>query len=156
MAKFLRLKMLKRFRFGGQDLITNPNPNIIRLAKITNPNPNIRDSEEKIRIRIRIRIFVTTLDVILTWKYGLQMLSTNLCALNTLLSAASVTSVNSSSLSRRSAPEKKREWWSFHFRRKSSAIFFVKYIFWFNVLSLPSCLRFPRSVYYSFCPGLLI
>ena len=53
--------MLKRFRFGGQDSITNPNPNIIRLAKITNPNPNIRDSEEKIRIRIRIRIFVTTL-----------------------------------------------------------------------------------------------
>ena len=35
--------MLKRFRFGGQDLITNPNPNIIRLAKITNPNLNIRD-----------------------------------------------------------------------------------------------------------------
>ena len=53
--------MLKRFRFGGQDSITNPNPNIIRPAKITNPNPNIRDSEEKIRIRIRIRIFVTTL-----------------------------------------------------------------------------------------------
>ena len=53
--------MLKRFRFGGQDSVTNPNPNIIRLAKITNPNPNIRDSEEKIRIRIRIRIFVTTL-----------------------------------------------------------------------------------------------
>ena len=51
--------MLKRFRFGGQDSVTNPNPNIIRLAKITNPNPNIRDSEEK--IRIRIRIFVTTL-----------------------------------------------------------------------------------------------
>ena len=53
--------MLKRFRFGGQDSITNPNLNIIRPAKITNPNPNIRDSEEKIRIRIRIRIFVTTL-----------------------------------------------------------------------------------------------
>ena len=53
--------MLKRFRFGSQDSITNPNPNIIRLAKITNPNPNIRDSEKKIRIRIRIRIFVTTL-----------------------------------------------------------------------------------------------
>ena len=51
--------MLKRFIFGGQDSITNPNPNIIRPAKITNPNPNIRDSEEK--IRIRIRIFVTTL-----------------------------------------------------------------------------------------------
>ena len=51
--------MLKRFRFGGQDSIMNPNPNIIRLAKITNPNPNIRDLEEK--IRIRIRIFVTTL-----------------------------------------------------------------------------------------------
>ena len=49
--------MLKRFRFGSQDSITNPN--IIRLAKITNPNPNIRDSEKK--IRIRIRIFVTTL-----------------------------------------------------------------------------------------------
>ena len=44
--------MLKRFRFGSQDSTTNPNPNIIRLAKITNPNPNIRDSEEKIRIRI--------------------------------------------------------------------------------------------------------
>ena len=53
--------MLKRFRFGGRDSVTNPNPNIIGLAKITNPNPNIRDSEEKIRIRIRIRIFVTTL-----------------------------------------------------------------------------------------------
>ena len=53
--------MLKRFRFGSQDSITNPNPNIIRLAKITNPNPNIRDSEKKIRIRIRIQIFVTTL-----------------------------------------------------------------------------------------------
>ena len=33
--------MLKRFRFGGQDSVTNPNPNIIRLEKITNPNPNI-------------------------------------------------------------------------------------------------------------------
>ena len=33
MAKFWRLKMLKRFRFGGQDSITNPNPNIIRPAK---------------------------------------------------------------------------------------------------------------------------
>ena len=32
-------------------MITNPNPNIIRLAKITNPNPNIWDSEKKIRIR---------------------------------------------------------------------------------------------------------
>ena len=53
--------MLKRFRFGSQDSITNPNPNIIRLAKIT--NPNIRDSEKKIRIRIRIRIFVTTLSM---------------------------------------------------------------------------------------------
>ena len=42
--------MLKRFRFGSQDSITNPNPNIVRLAKITNLNPNIRDSEEKIRI----------------------------------------------------------------------------------------------------------
>ena len=52
--------MLKRFRFGSQDSITNPNLNIIRLAKITNPNPKIRDSEKK--IRIRIRIFVTTLD----------------------------------------------------------------------------------------------
>ena len=41
--------MLKRFRFGGQDSITNPNPNIIRHGKITNPNPNIQgDSEEKI------------------------------------------------------------------------------------------------------------
>ena len=49
--------MLKRFRFGGKDSIMNLNPNIIRLAKIT--NPNIRDSEEK--IRIQIRIFVTTL-----------------------------------------------------------------------------------------------
>ena len=48
--------MLKRFRFGGQDSITNPNPNIIRLTKNheseseysgfggkdSNPNPNIR------------------------------------------------------------------------------------------------------------------
>ena len=50
--------MLKRFRFGGQDSITNPNPNIIRLEKNheseseysgfggkdsnPNPNPNIR------------------------------------------------------------------------------------------------------------------
>ena len=58
MAKFWRLKMLKRFRFGGQDSITNPNPNIIRLTKNheseseysgfggkdsnPNPNPNIR------------------------------------------------------------------------------------------------------------------
>ena len=51
--------MLKRFRFGNRDSITNPNPNpnIIRLAKITNPNPNVRDSEEK----VRIRIFITTL-----------------------------------------------------------------------------------------------
>ena len=46
--------MLKRFRFGGQDSITNPNPNIIRLTKNheseseysgfggkdSNPNPN--------------------------------------------------------------------------------------------------------------------
>ena len=56
MAKFWKLKMLKRFRFGGQDSITNPN--IIRLAKNqeykseysgfggkdSNPNPNIRDN----------------------------------------------------------------------------------------------------------------
>ena len=55
--------MLKRFRFGGKDSIMNLNPNIIRLAKIT--NPNIRDSEEK--IRIRIRIFVTTLEHSLQW-----------------------------------------------------------------------------------------
>ena len=50
--------MLKRFIFGGQDSITNPNPNIIRLSKNLeseseysgfggkdsnpNPNPNIR------------------------------------------------------------------------------------------------------------------
>ena len=55
--------MFKRFRFVGQDSITNPNPNIIRLAKVTNPNWNIQDSEEKIQIRSRIRIgrFVTTL-----------------------------------------------------------------------------------------------
>ena len=47
--------MLKRFIFGGQDSITNPNPNIIRLSKNheseseysgfggkdSNPNPNI-------------------------------------------------------------------------------------------------------------------
>ena len=46
--------MLKRFRFGGQDSITNPYPNIIRLAKITNlrgkdsnPNPNIRYNTEQ-------------------------------------------------------------------------------------------------------------
>ena len=56
MVKFWKLKMLKRFRFGGQDSITNPNPNIIRLTKNheseseysgfggkdSNPNPNIR------------------------------------------------------------------------------------------------------------------
>ena len=54
MAKFWRLKMIKRFRFGNQDLITNPNPKIICLAKNhesdseylgfrgkdSNPNPN--------------------------------------------------------------------------------------------------------------------
>ena len=50
--------MCKRFRFGGEDSITNPNPNIIRLTKNheseseysgfggkdsnPNPNPNIR------------------------------------------------------------------------------------------------------------------
>ena len=50
--------MLKRFGFEGQDSITNPNPNIIRLEKNheseseysgfggkdsnPNPNPNIR------------------------------------------------------------------------------------------------------------------
>ena len=50
--------MLKRFGFKGQDSITNPNPNIIRLEKNheseseysgfggkdsnPNPNPNIR------------------------------------------------------------------------------------------------------------------
>ena len=47
--------MLKRFRFGSQDSITNPNPNIIRPAKNheseskysgfggkdSNPNPNL-------------------------------------------------------------------------------------------------------------------
>ena len=63
MAKFLRLKMLKRFRFGGQDLITNPNQNIIHLAKITNLNLNIWDSEEKIQIRIRIWIFVCRISI---------------------------------------------------------------------------------------------
>ena len=52
-------------------MVTNPNPNIIRLAKITNPNPNIRDSEEKIRIRIRIRIFVTTLVGLVLSIFGL-------------------------------------------------------------------------------------
>ena len=31
MAKFWRQNMLKRFGFEGQDSITNPNPNIIRL-----------------------------------------------------------------------------------------------------------------------------
>ena len=59
MAKFWRLKMLKRFRFGGQDSITNPN--IIRLTKNheseseysgfggkdSNPNPNIRYNIEQ-------------------------------------------------------------------------------------------------------------
>ena len=54
MVKFWKLKMLKRFIFGGQDSITNPNPNIIRLSKNheseseysgfggkdSNPNPN--------------------------------------------------------------------------------------------------------------------
>ena len=53
--------MLKRFRFGGQDSITNPNPNIIRLTKNheskseysgfrgkdSNPNPNIRYNIEQ-------------------------------------------------------------------------------------------------------------
>ena len=52
--------MLKRFRFGGQDSITNPNPNIIHLlknheseseysgfgGKDSNPNPNIRYNTE--------------------------------------------------------------------------------------------------------------
>ena len=54
--------MLKRFIFGGQDSITNPNPNIIRLSKNheseseysgfggkdsnPNPNPNIRYNTE--------------------------------------------------------------------------------------------------------------
>ena len=58
MAKFWRQNMLKRFGFEGQDSITNPNPNIIRLEKNheseseysgfggkdsnPNPNPNIR------------------------------------------------------------------------------------------------------------------
>ena len=51
MAKFLRLEKWKRFRFQGHDSITNPNPNIISFAKITNLNPNIWDLEEKIRIR---------------------------------------------------------------------------------------------------------
>ena len=55
MAKFWRQNMLKRFGFEGQDSITNPNPNIIRLeknheseseysgfgGKDSNPNPNI-------------------------------------------------------------------------------------------------------------------
>ena len=54
--------MLKRFGFEGQDSITNPNPNIIRLEKNheseseysgfggkdsnPNPNPNIRYNTE--------------------------------------------------------------------------------------------------------------
>ena len=58
MAKLWRQNILKRFRFEGQDSITNPNPNIIRLEKNheseseysgfggkdsnPNPNPNIR------------------------------------------------------------------------------------------------------------------
>ena len=55
--------MLKRFRFGGQDSITNPNPNIIRVTKNheseseysgfggkdSNPNPNIRDNTDRNR-----------------------------------------------------------------------------------------------------------
>ena len=55
MAKFWR-QMLKRFGFEGQDSITNPNPNIIRLeknheseseysgfgGKDSNPNPNLK------------------------------------------------------------------------------------------------------------------
>ena len=74
MAKSWRLKMLKRFRLGGRDSVTNPNPNIIRLAKIMNHNPNIWDLEEK--IRIRIRLFVTTLTQLYgdndrdSWRYG--------------------------------------------------------------------------------------
>ena len=61
MVKFWKLKMLKRFIFGGQDSITNPNPNIIRLSKNheseseysgfggkdSNPNPNIRYNTDK-------------------------------------------------------------------------------------------------------------
>ena len=57
MVKFWKLKMLKRFIFGGQDSITNPNPNIIRLSKNheseseysgfggkdSNPNPKRED-----------------------------------------------------------------------------------------------------------------
>ena len=68
--------MLNRFRFGGRDSVMNPNPNIIRLAKIMNHNLNIWDSEEKIRIRIRIRLFVTTLTQLYgdndrdSWRYG--------------------------------------------------------------------------------------
>ena len=64
MAKFWRLKMLKRFRFGGQDSITNPNPNIIRLkknheseseysrfgGKDSNPNPNLKKYSNTIQI----------------------------------------------------------------------------------------------------------
>ena len=63
MAKFLRLEKWKRFRFQGHDSITNPNPNIISFAKITNLNPNIWDSEEKIRIRIRSWIFVCRISI---------------------------------------------------------------------------------------------
>ena len=57
--------MLKRFRFGGQDSITNPNPNIIRLTKNheseseysgfgeKDPNPNIRyNTAWKVLIKI--------------------------------------------------------------------------------------------------------
>ena len=47
MAKLWRKNISKRFRFEGQDLITNPNPNIICLAKITNSNPIIRYNTEK-------------------------------------------------------------------------------------------------------------
>ena len=56
--------MLKRFRFGGQDSITNPNPNIIHLkknheseseysrfgGKDSNPNPNLKKYSNTIQI----------------------------------------------------------------------------------------------------------
>ena len=76
--------MLKRFRFGSQDSITNPNPNIIRLeknheseseysgfgGKDSNPNLNpniryntvshlIRMSQERYLIHIICRLFLT-------------------------------------------------------------------------------------------------
>ena len=81
MAKLWRQNILKRFRFEGQDSITNPNPNIIRLEKNheseseysgfggkdsnPNPNPNIRYNtgenhiSNQIFLKLSVQIFFT-------------------------------------------------------------------------------------------------